>query len=170
MDNRLFEEKYSTYSDLVFKLSMTYLGNQSDAEDITQDVFVKLFTNAPQFESPQHERYWIIRVTINACKNHLGTFWNRNTVGIETIQEMPYTDDNTNIVTEKLYNLQPKYRVVLYLYYYEGYSIDEIATALKLSRSAIKMRLKRGREKLKLDLQEDTDYGKEGLYSCNRQL
>jgi RNA polymerase sigma-70 factor (ECF subfamily) len=168
MDNRLFEEKYTMYSDLVFKLSMTYLGNVSDSEDVTQDVFVKLFTNAPQFESPQHERYWIIRVTINTCKNYLGTFWNRNTIGMETIEDMPYTDNHTHIVTEKLYSLPPKYRVVLYLYYYEEYSIDEIATALKLSRSAIKMRLKRGREKLKLDLQEDTDYGEKGFYPCNR--
>jgi RNA polymerase sigma-70 factor (ECF subfamily) len=169
MDNALFEEKYSLYSDLVFKLSMTYLGNQSDAEDVTQDVFVKLFTNAPEFETLQHERYWMIRVTINACKNHLGTFWNRNTVGMDTIQDMPYTE-SYHEVTQLLLNLPPKYRVVLYLYYYEGYSIEELATILKLSKSAVKMRLKRGRERLKLDLEEESDYGRKRLYPCDRQL
>lgn len=167
MDNELFEQKYSLYSNLIFKLSMTYLGNQSDAEDITQDVFIKLFTNAPQFESPQHERYWIIRVTINACKNHLSTFWNRNTVSMDTIQDMPI-EENHSELTDMLYNLPPKYRLVLYLYYYEDYSIEEISTALKIGKSAVKMRLKRGREKLKLDLEEESDYGQKEFYTCNR--
>ena len=167
MDNQLFDEKYSLYSDLIFKLSMTYLGNKSDAEDVTQDVFVKLFTTNQEFETPQHERYWIIRVTINACKNHLGTFWNKNTVGMDTIQDMPI-DDATSNVTELLYNLPPKYRIVLYLHYYEGYSIEEISATLKVSKSAVKMRLKRGREKLKLDLEEESDYEQKELYPCNR--
>lgn len=167
MDNQLFDEKYSLYSDLIFKLSMTYLGNKSDAEDITQDVFVKLFTTNQEFETPQHERYWIIRVTINACKNHLSAFWNKNTVGMDTIQDMT-KDDTYSEVTELLYNLPPKYRLVLYLYYYEGYSIEEISTALNVGKSAVKMRLKRGREKLKLDLEEESDYGKKEFYPCNR--
>lgn len=154
MDNKLFEEKYSTYSDLVFKLSMTYLGNVSDAEDVTQDIFVKLFTNAPQFETPQHERYWIIRVTINACKNYLKTFWNRNTVGMEVLEDMPTTDDNTHTVTEKLYNLPPKYRVVLYLYYYEDYSIGEVAETLGCPQSTVKTRLRRGKARLKVQLED----------------
>lgn len=167
MDNQLFDEKYSLYSDLIFKLSMTYLGNKSDAEDITQDVFVKLFTTNQTFETPQHERYWIIRVTINACKNHLSTFWNKNTVGMETIQDTPQ-NDNYNEVNELLKNLPPKYKVVLYLYYYEDYSIEEISTVLKIGKSAVKMRLKRGREKLKIDLEEESDYGQKEFYPCNR--
>lgn len=167
MDNQLFDEKYSLYSDLIFKLSMTYLGNRFDAEDITQDVFVKLFTTNQKFETPQHERYWIIRVTINACKNHLSTFWNKNTTGMEDIHDTLQNDDY-NEVTELLKNLPPKYKAVLYLYYYENYSIDELSTALKISKSAIKMRLKRGREKLKLDLEEESDYGKKEFYPCNR--
>lgn len=167
MDNQLFDEKYSLYSDLIFKLSMTYLGNKSDAQDITQDVFVKLFTTHQTFDTPQHERYWIIRVTINACKNHLSTFWNKNTVGIEAIQDIPINDVHSDI-TELLYNLPPKYRIVLYLYYYENYSIEEISNALKIGKSAVKMRLKRGREKLKLDLEEEMDYVQKGLYSYNR--
>lgn len=167
MDNQLFDEKYSLYSDLIFKLSMTYLGNKSDAEDITQDVFVKLFTTNQEFETPQHERYWIIRVTINACKNHLGAFWNKNTVGMDTIQDMPHNDTYSEL-TDMLYNLPSKYRLVLYLYYYEGYSIEEISSTLKIGKSAVKMRLKRGREKLKLDLEEESDYGKKEFYPCNR--
>jgi RNA polymerase sigma-70 factor (ECF subfamily) len=158
MDDTLFEEKYALYSNLVFKLSMTYLGNQSDAEDITQDVFLKLFTNEQPFDSPQHERYWVIRVTVNACKNHLRAFWNRNTFGLETLQDIPTTENPYHdSVLETLYSLPPKYRVVLYLFYYEGYSVEEIATILKVSKSAVKMRLKRGREKLKLELEEQSD-------------
>lgn len=167
MDEALFEEKYSQYSDLVYRLSMSYLCNQSDAEDVTQDVFVKLFTNAPRFETPQHERYWIIRVTVNACKNHLGTFWNRNTVGMDALQDTPCDVVHSDVM-EALRRLPPKYRAVLYLYYYEGYSVEEVATALRLGTSAVKMRLKRGREKLKLDLEEENDYGRERLYPYGR--
>lgn len=86
---------------------------------------------------------------------------------MDTIQDMPI-DDTTSNVTELLYNLPPKYRIVLYLYYYESYSIEEISATLKVSKSAVKMRLKRGREKLKLDLEEENDYEQKELYPCNR--
>lgn len=166
MDDKLFDEKYSLYSKLIYKLSMTYLGNKSDAEDIVQEVFIKLFTTKEQFETCQHERYWIIRVTINMCKNHLGTFWNRNIVSIDTIPEISQDIENNDIL-EMLYQLPTNYRVALYLFYYEDYSIEEIAKILKVSKSAIKMRLKRGREKLKLNLEAE-GYERERFYPCNR--
>lgn len=169
MDNTLFEEKYSLYSNLIFKLSMTYLANKSDAEDVTQEVFIKLFTNKTPFDTLEHEKYWIIRVTINACKNHLRTFWNKNTTYLEdNLEEVEKnTEDDYSYIQELLFSLNEKYRVVLYLYYYEGYSIEEIAKILKITQSGVKMRLKRGREKLKLDLEAE-DYEKKRIYSYDR--
>lgn len=167
MDDKLFDEKYSLYSNLIFKLSMTYLGNKSDAEDIVQEVFIKLFTNTESFKTPEHERFWIIRVTINMCKNHLGTFWHKNIVPLDSIQEQSEYTEYNNDILDMLYSLPTNYRVALYLFYYENYSIEEISKILKVSKSAVKMRLKRGKEKLKLDLEEN-GYAKERFYPCDR--
>ena len=168
MNNEFFEEKYSLYSNLIFKLAMTYLCNKSDAEDITQEVFVKLLVNPPKFESLQHERHWIIRVTINLCKNHLGTFWNKKIRPIEEASNLTENYPN-NEITEMLFKLAPKYRIVLYMYYYEGYKMEEIAKILNISLSSVKMRMKRGREKLKLDL-EVISCDQKGISPCNRWI
>lgn len=168
MNNALFEEKYIIYSGLIYKLAVTYLGSVHDAEDITQEVFAKLFIRTQEFNSPEHERYWIIRVTVNMCKNHLNTFWRKNILPIEAASQKTeniHNDDTVRI----LMSLPPKYRIVLFMYFYEGYSVKETADILNISQSCVKMRIKRGKEKLKLNIEED-DYGQEGVCSCNRQL
>ncbi|MDO5559323.1 MAG: sigma-70 family RNA polymerase sigma factor [Oscillospiraceae bacterium] len=168
MNNALFEEKYNLYSSLIYKLAMTYLGSVHDAEDITQEVFTKLFIRTKEFENDEHERYWVIRVTVNMCKNNLKTFWKRYILPIEEAADK--TDSLHNDDTVKmLMSLKPKYRIVLYMFYYEGYSIKETADILSISESCVKMRLKRGKEKLKLNIEEE-NYGQEGVYSCNRQF
>lgn len=145
-------DKYDQYKTILFRLAFSYLGNKHDCEDILQEVFIKLCYSAPVFPCNEDEKRWLIRVTINQCKDHLKSFWQRNRVSLEDIEDyatvMEDREDLLNII-----NLPPKYKVVLHLYYYEGYNIAEISNILKLSESAIKMRLKRGREFLKIELE-----------------
>lgn len=164
--NETFSEKYDLYGKTIFKIAMTYLGNKSDAEDVMQEVFIKLLYHAPEFKSKDYEKYWIIRTTSNICKNMLKSFWHKNTDNLEGVSEYFSGQYETNIA-ELLFQLEPKYRIVLYLMYYEGYSIKEIADMLSVSQSAVKMRLKRGREMLKLDIEEGYLYEKTGFHSHN---
>lgn len=144
-------DKYDQYKTILFRLAFSYLGNKQDCEDILQEVFIKLCYSAPVFPSDTDEKRWLLRVTINQCKDHLKSFWQRNRVSLDDIEDyaiiMEDREDLLNII-----NLPPKYKVVIHLYYYEGYSIAEISNILKSSESAIKMRLKRGREHLKIEL------------------
>lgn len=161
-----FSEKYDMYSSMIFKIAMTYMGNKSDAEDVMQEVFIKLIYNSPEFSNSEHEKRWIICVTSNICRNILKSFRRKNTQSLEEIGNslsVPFEYDNAEI----LFSLKPKYRIVLYLMYYENYSVSEIADILSISQSAVKMRLKRGREKLKLDIEEGLNYEKTGLNSHN---
>ncbi len=149
-----FDEKYGLYSDLIFKISIVYLRNREDAEDVMQNVFMKLFYNAPIFTGQAAEKAWVIRVTVNCCKNELRSFWRRNvdiSDAFEVIEDI--TDDDREVLDE-LAEMPPKYRAVIYLHYIEGYNVGEISQILKLSESCVKMRLSRGREMLKKSLEE----------------
>lgn len=157
-----FSAKYDTYSRTIFKIAMTYLANKSDAEDVMQEVFIKLLYNSSEFQNSDHEKYWIIRTTSNICKNMLKSFRHKNTENIEDLTEYLSEPSHTNIA-ELLLELNPKYRIVIYLMYYEGYSVKEISEMLSITQSAVKMRLKRGRELLKLDIEEGYLYEKTGF-------
>lgn len=157
-----FSAKYDTYSRTIFKIAMTYLANKSDAEDVMQEVFIKLLYNSPEFQNSDYEKYWIIRTTSNICKNMLKSFRHKNTENIEDFTEYLSEPAQTNIA-ELLLELNPKYRIVIYLMYYEGYSVKEISEMLSITQSAVKMRLKRGRELLKLDIEEGYLYEKTGF-------
>ena len=150
-----FDEKYALYSDLVFRIAFVYLKNRADAEDVLQEVFVKLFYKAPAFAATAAEKAWIVKVTVNCCKNVQSNFWKRKIDLTDTFADIPDFSGEDRTVMEELMALAPHYRTVIYLHYIEGYGINEIAHILKISPSAVKMRLSRGREKLKKSLQED---------------
>jgi RNA polymerase sigma factor (sigma-70 family) len=141
--------RYEQYKTMLFRIAISFLGNKHDCEDILQEAFIRLCYNAPAFASNEDEKRWLIRVTINLCKNHLKSFWNRNKTNMNELIDYVHEPEDRELMRE-VFRLPPIYRTVIYLYYVEGYKISGIADILKLSESTVKMRLKRGREKLKL--------------------
>lgn len=155
-----FEEIYQKYKNTLYRIAFTYLKNNVDVEDVLQDVFLKRFYKSPKFKDEKHEKYWLIRITINLCKDTLRSFWNKNVKSIDELMESQeiiqwdFSEDEKYIFREVM-SLPDKQKTVMYLYYYERYSCKEIAEILKCSESAVKMRLKKGRELLKINLEKE---------------
>lgn len=147
------ERLINTYSDTILRLSYSYLKSTYDAEDICQMVFLKLLTTETEFESPAHEKAFIIRATINACKNELKAF-RRKLIPIDEVTEVTAQGIPSTDVLDAVMELPRKYREAIYLFYYEGYSIGEIARFLGRSESAIAAHLSRGRKQLQTLLGE----------------
>ena len=148
------------YSDMVLRIAYTYLKNRADAEDIVQDVFLRIIDKKPSFNDESHEKSWLIRATIYMCKNKVNMFWNKNKCSIDDVQEFAVSDKyNTDTsVFQAVMALGEKYRVVVYMYYYEGYSTPEIADVIGKNETTIRSLLHRARNKLKDMLKEDYDF------------
>ena len=125
MSRQEAERLVETYSDLVLRLSYTYLKSREDAKDICQTVFLKLLEKPRVFDSPEHEKAWIIRTAANACKDVLKSHWRRTRADLQEADGMacPQAEEGSLLAAVEL--LPPKYRAVIYLYYYEGYAADE---------------------------------------------
>lgn len=135
------------YSIMLIKIAFTYLKSTADAEDAVQEVYLSLMKRGEGFTSEEHEKAWLIRVTINKCKNHLRSAWHRLQVPLnEDISYLP--EEDGEVLTEVL-TLPEKYRTVLHLYYYDNYSIAEIAKILRRSPATVGTWLSRGRKLLK---------------------
>ncbi len=145
-------DRYDSYKTMLFRIAFSYLGNRHDCEDILQEAFIRLCYKAPEFPSEEDEKRWLIRVTINLCKSQLRSFWNRNKQNIEELEIFAPEPEDKEILQEIL-RLPTNYKIVIYLHYIEGYKVAEIANILKVSESAVKMRLKRGREQLKIEME-----------------
>ncbi len=141
------------YKDMVYRAALTTVGNFADAEDIMQDVFLKYFKAHPSFESTEHEKAWFLRVTINEGKNLLRSTWHRKRAAADfsRIADENGTPEHSDVLDAVL-SLPEKYRVVIYLYYYEEYSIRQIAQMLQKSEAAVAQRLSRGRKALEKKL------------------
>ena len=148
------------YSDMVLRIAYTYLKNRADAEDIVQDVFLRIIDKKPSFNDESHEKSWLIRATINMCKNKVNMFWNKNKCSIDDVQEFAVSDKyNTDTsVFQAVMALGETFRVVLYMLYYEGYSTPEIADVIGKNETTIRSLLHRARNKLKDMLKEDYDF------------
>lgn len=146
-------ERYYLYKTMLFRIAFSYLGNKHDCEDILQESFIKLCYHSPIFATDEDEKRWIIRIAINLCKNYLKSYWYRKKVNIEDFEEFSYEPEERELLVE-VFRLPEKYRTIIHLHYFEGYKISEITEILNLSESAVKMRLKRGRELLKVELEE----------------
>ena len=138
-----------TYADAILRLSYAYLKNTHDAQDVCQTVFVKLLTEPREFESPEHERAYILRMAANACKDMLKSPWRKRTCGLDTVLEVPAPEAADGSVLAAVNQLPPHYRAVIYLYYYEGYQASEIGGILGIPTATVHTRLARGRTKLK---------------------
>lgn len=137
------------YSDLILRLSYTYLGSTHDAQDICQNVLLGLMTDGRAFESPAHEKAFIIRMTANACKDELRLARRRRTCGLEACAETPAPQMEPGGMLEEIGKLPQKYREAIFLHYYEGYAVREIAQLLGQSENTVSTHLRRGRQKLK---------------------
>ena len=140
---------------MVYRLALSRVKSKEEAEDIFQEVFIKVYEKMPEFVSKEHEKYWIIRVTINLSKNFLTTAWHRKVTSLE--QEIVFEELEEKDVYFEVLRLPLKYRTILQLFYYENLKIEEIAEALKISQNTVKTRLRRAREKLKINLEGGFD-------------
>ncbi len=142
------------YKDMIYRTAFTVVKNHEDAEDILQEVFFKYFRLQPAFENQSHEKAWFLRVTINEGKNLLRSFWKRkrtDDVNFENIVQQQ-ADSHDSKVLQAVMSLPDKYRIAIYLYYYEEYSIREIASLTSQSETTIAQHLSRGRKKLRKKL------------------
>ena len=150
-----YNEIVENYSDMIFRIAYQYLFNKYDAEDIVQEVFVKLLTKRVIFKDEEHIKSWLIRVTINQCLDYKKSLTKKSTVPIENM-EIPFEQKEGEIL-EELQLLKEDERNVLYLYYYEGYTSVEIAGILKKPQSTIRNYLHEARAILKERLGDDFD-------------
>ncbi len=141
------------YGDSLMRIAITYLKSTDDAQDAVQDTLLKYLTKAPRFESDDHEKAWLIRVLINICKNTLTSAYRKNYAELD--ENISVYDSYSSGLWEVVKTLEPKYRIVIHLFYYEGYSQKEIAKIIKLTESAVATRLQRGRSILKTKLGDD---------------
>ena len=153
--NRI-ERIVNTYSDTLLRIALHYTKNQSDAEDALQTVYLKLLKTEQGFDSAEHEKAWLIRVTINQCKDLLRSVWYKKTEALEDSHKAKQQGENF-IVLDAVRALDEKYRDIVFLYYYEGYGTNEIASMLEMRQGTVESRLFRAREQLKKTLEGDWD-------------
>ena len=154
MTDTAFEAAVERYADIVFRLAYSYLKNRADAEDVMQETLLKLYTQPP-FDTPEHERYWVVRVAVNECKRLLRSPWRRRTGPLEEIPEAAVMDTPAGSeLFRQVMALPPRYRAAIYLHYYEGYGVREIAGAMHANPSTVQTWLMRARGQLKTSLKE----------------
>ena len=147
------------YSGMILRLCFTYSLGRADAQDICQNVFLKLLQSDRRFDSEGETRAFIIRITINECKDVLKSGWRRRSVPLDELieREVPFLPEENTGVLAAVQRLPVKYREAAYLYYYEGYNAEEIAAMVGAKPAAVRQRLARAREKLRKEL-EDSGY------------
>ena len=149
-DDAAFVEKHA---DTVYKLALSRTKNPHSAADVFQDVFYRYFRKRPCFASEEHEKAWMVRVTINCSKSFLGSFWNKHTAPLS--EALPAAQQENSGIYDEVMRLPLKYRTAIYLFYYEGFSLAEIAASMNLKENTVKSHLFRARNLLKERL---TDY------------
>lgn len=150
------EDAIQKYSDLVYRLALMKVQDRHIADDVFQDVFLKYMKYKDTFHDEAHEKAWIIKVTINTCKTYFLSNWKRKMTSMD--QEIPVLRQEHSELYYQVMELPDKYRLPLFLFYYEGYSIKEIATQLHRKETTIKTQLKRGRSLLKDAMKGDDPF------------
>ena len=157
MEKNRYIEAVETYGNTVFRVAYQYCGNKSDAEDVTQNTFMKLYQSMKSIEDEEYLKRWLIRVVINEAKNLRMSFWKKNVFSLQESDDSEtfefYKEEHTQL-HDAVLNLPPKYRIVVHLYYFEGYSVKEISEILKIKENTIQIQLMRARAKLKEQLKE----------------
>ena len=144
--NEFLEQTIEKYSNMVYRLAMASTRNIETSEDVYQEVFLRLARKMPEFESEEHKKAWLIRVTINCSKSILNSSFIKHRADLD--ENLSFETPERHDIYYAVLNLPIKYRTVIHLYYYENYSIKEISKILKLNENTIKTRLSRARQKL----------------------
>ena len=155
MTDEAFAQAARTYGDTVYRIAFHALNSREDAEDVTQTVLLKLYECKKEFESEEHMKHWILRVAVNESRRVLRSFWRRTSVPLEEWRDTAAPEDPAKAeVLEAVMALEPKYRVAVYLYYYEGLSAAEVAAAMRSNVSTVQTWLLRARARLRKELSE----------------
>lgn len=153
------EDLIREYKNHLFAVAFSVCKSASDADDVVQDTFMKYHFSKKQFSSREHIRAWLLRVAINKAKDVNRSFWKQKSTSIEDyVDTLEFQDHEDKDLLTDVLALPEKYRIVIHLYYYEDYSVAEIAELLNLSESNVKIRLSRGRSMLKAKLEEEWVY------------
>ena len=155
-----FLKYYSLYKNDVFRLAISYTKNLNDAEDITQSVFIKLFKNLNKFTSDIEIKKWCIKVTVNECKNYCLSFWRKKVIRIDDNLErnLSYKELFDDDLKDLIFALPPNDRLLIFLYYYEGYKYEEIGNLLNINSSTIQTKISRIIKKLEKNMKGVFNY------------
>ena len=149
-----FDSICEKYGDRLYAAAFNICRQPQDAEDAVQDAFIALYRSDKEFESEEHMKAWLFRVTVNAAKSTIRLFWNRNRTSYEDYMEsLVFEDASDKTLMDEVLALPEKYRIVLHLHYFEEYKTREIADILKISENTVKTRLLNGRKLLKTKLE-----------------
>ncbi len=179
-DDRNLQLKIDEYGDMLFKLCYVRLQNVQDAEDVVQEVFYQYLKKSPAFQSPEHEKAWLLKVALNACRKVWRSAWRRHqgdwpeeagdsgsevtedgitTMSVPGPEEAAFSREERRRLMSAVLALPVKYRDVIHLFYYEELSVKEIARVMGRVESTVTSQLTRGRELLKKSLKEEYDFG-----------
>lgn len=153
------DEVLHKYADMVYRIALTNTKQRFDAEDIFQEVFLAFFKSPAQFESEEHIKYWLIRVTVNFCKKHHRSAWQKKTVSLDAAMQLPacMTEEEFTVY-DAVCRLPVKYRTVIQLFYFEDMTVDEISRVLHRKSTTVKSQLSRARSQLRDMLKGDYFY------------
>jgi RNA polymerase sigma-70 factor (ECF subfamily) len=143
------------HENRLYRIALAITGNISDAEDIVQEVFLRAYERAPAFESEEHEKAWLMRVTVNLCNSQWRSPWRKRRGML--LDSYPASEPKQHELLEQIMLLPTKYRTVIHLFYYEGYSIKDIAELTGYKESTVRSHLTRARQKLKSVLKHSGD-------------
>ena len=156
------DEQFTQYAeqhiDTIFRVALSYIKSRADADDITQNVLLKLYRTDKVFDSDAHIKHWLIRVTINECKKTLVSPWRCSEPIEDYASTLTFSTPEHSELFYAVMDLPKKYRVAVFLYYYEDYSADEISQLIGIPKATVYTHLKRGREQLKITLTEANGY------------
>lgn len=155
MSTQEYERIVTTYADIVYRVALSYSKSEQDADDVLQNTFLKLLVHEPDFKDEEHIRRWLIRVAVNQCNTLWNSFWRKNVESIEdNTTEQSFESKDYSDLYSAIHKLPVKYRIVVHLFYYEGYSTKEIASILHILEATVRSRLAYARKFLKQQLKE----------------
>ena len=161
MTEEEFGQAARTYGDMIYRVAYHGLKNRPDAEDVMQTVLLKLIESKVEYASQDHLKHWLLRVTVNESRKLLRSFWRRTSVPLEEWRDGPVLEDpEKEELFRAVMGLEAKYRLTIYLYYYEGCTVAEVAAAMKAKPSTVQTWLLRARERLRRELSQEEE--KEG--------
>lgn len=159
MDSICYEQIVRKNIDTIYRIAISYTKAPADADDIVQQTFMKLLTKKILFTDEEHVKRWLIRVCVNECNSLFSSFWRKNVESIDAMTVEPaFSMQESRELFEVIKALPPKCGVVIYLFYYEGYSSKEIADILHIKEATARTRLTRARKMLRTQLKEAWEY------------